>query len=152
PLVPQRWYDTLPAARAAGYPGALDDLGQAILGVGKDPAGRSLVKKLCKYPYPTTQPGLLVPLIRYTVADVLLLRAVYQTVAGHGEVDVIQHHYQLNARGVRFDVDLANQLVAMERSESEAINAEVKELTGCELENTRSPQKVRAWLASQGVK
>src|SRR5262249_53751020 len=56
PRVPQRWYDTLPAARAAGYPGALDDLGQAILGIGKDPAGRALVKKLCKYPSPKTQP------------------------------------------------------------------------------------------------
>jgi DNA polymerase len=150
--VPHRWYDTLPAARAAGFPGALEDLGQAILGIGKDPAGRALVKKLCKYPYPRTQPGLLVPLIRYAISDVLLLRAVYQTVAGSGEVDVIQHHYQLNARGVRFDVDLANRLVGMEQAETEAINAQVRELTGCELENTRSPQKVRAWLASQGVK
>lgn len=52
PAVPARWYDTLPPARAAGYPGALDDLGRAILGVGKDPAGRVLFKKLCKYPYP----------------------------------------------------------------------------------------------------
>jgi DNA polymerase len=152
PCVPRRWYDTLPAARAAGYPGALDDLGLAILGIGKDPTGRALIKKLCKYPYPRAQPGLLVLMIRYTVADVLLLRAVYQTVAGCGEVDVIQHHYQLNARGVRFDVDLANRLVALEGVETEAINAEVKELTGCELENTRSPQKVRAWLASQGVR
>ncbi|HKB39225.1 MAG TPA: hypothetical protein VKD72_22495, partial [Gemmataceae bacterium] len=150
--VPARWYDTLPAARAAGYPGALDDLGHAILGIGKDPAGRALVKKLCKYPYPSTQPGLLVPLIRYTIADVLLLRATYQTVAGSGEVDVIQHHYQLNARGVRFDADLANQLVGLEHAETEVINAQVRELTGCELENTRSPQRVRAWLASQGVK
>jgi DNA polymerase len=142
----------LPAARAAGYPGALDDLGRAILGIGKDPAGRVLLKKLCKYPYPRPQPGLLVPMIRYTVADVLLLRAVYQTVAGNGEEDVIQHHYQLNARGVRFDVELANRLVAMERAEAEVINAQVRALTGCELENTRSPQKVRAWLASRGVK
>jgi DNA polymerase len=150
--VPRRWYDTLPAARAAGYPGALDDLGQAILGIGKDPAGRALVKRLCKYPYAKAQPGLLVPLIRYAVADVLLLRAVYQTVAGSGEVDVMQHHYQLNARGVLFDVDLANRLVGMEGAETESINAEVKALTGCELENTRSPQRVRAWLASQGVR
>jgi DNA polymerase len=152
PRVPRRWYDTLPPARAAGYPGALDDLGQAILGVGKDPAGRTLVRKLCTYPYPRVQPGLLVPLIRYTVADVLLLRAVYQTVAGSGEVDVLQHHLRLNARGVRFDVDLANRLVAMEAAETEAINAGVRELTGYELENTRSPQRVRAWLASRGVK
>jgi DNA polymerase len=152
PRVPDRWYDTLPAARSAGYPGALDDLGLAILGIGKDPAGRTLVKKLCQYPYPKAQPGLLAALIRYTVADVLLLRAVYQTVAGSGEADVIQHHYQLNARGVLFDVDLANRLVGMERAETEAINAEIRELTGCELEHTRSPQKVRAWLASQGVK
>jgi DNA polymerase len=149
---PKRWYDTMPAARAAGYPGALDDLGLAILGVGKDPAGRILVKKLCKYPYPTVQPGYLVPMIRYNVADVLILRAVYQRVAGHGEADVIQHHYRLNARGVRFDVHLANQLIAMERAETEAINTEVKELSGCELENTRSPIKVRKWLESQGVR
>ena len=151
PRVPRRWYDTLPPARAAGYPGALDDLGQAILGVGKDPAGRALVKKLCRYPYPRAQPGLLVPLIRYAVADVLLLRAVYQTVAGSGEADVIQHHYQLNARGVLFDVDLANRLVALEGAETEAVNAEVRALTGGALENTRSPQKVRAWLAARGV-
>jgi DNA polymerase len=152
PHVPGRWYDTLPPARAAGYPGALDDLGLAILGVGKDPAGRALVKKLCRYPYPRAQPGLLVPMARYTVADVLLLRAVYQTVAGSGEVDVIQHHYRLNARGVGFDVDLANRLVGMERAETEAVNAEVKALTGCELGHTRSPQKVRDWLASRGVR
>jgi DNA polymerase len=152
PHVPRRWYDTLPAARAAGYPGALDDLGQAVLGVGKDPAGRALVKKLCKYPYPRAQPGLLVPLIRYAVADVLLARAVYHAVAGSGEADVIQHHYRLNARGVRFDVDLANRLVGMEGAETEAINAGVRALTGCELENTRSPQRVRSWLASRGVK
>jgi len=152
PHVPKRWYDTLPAARAAGYPGALDDLGLAILGVGKDPAGRILVKKLCKYPYPTVQPGYLVPMIRYNIADVLILRAVYQRVAGYGEADVIQHHCRLNARGVRFDVHLANRLIAMERTETEAINAEVKELSGCELENTRSPIKVRKWLESKGVK
>jgi DNA polymerase len=152
PHVPRRWYDTLPAARAAGYPGALDDLGLAILGVGKDPAGRMLVKKLCKYPYPPMQPGYLVPMLRYNVADVLILRAVYQRVAGHGEADVIQHHYHLNARGVRLDVALANQLIAMERAETEAINAEVRTLSGFELENTRSPLKVRKWLESQGVK
>src|SRR5262249_11188590 len=101
---------------------------------------------------PRTQPGLLVPLIRYAVGDVLILRAVYQTVAGSGEVDVIQHHYQLNARGVGFDVDLANRLVGMEQAETEVINAQVRELTGGALENARSPQRVRVWLASQGIK
>ncbi|MHB1424872.1 MAG: DNA polymerase [Gemmataceae bacterium] len=149
--VPQRWYDTMPASRAAGFPGSLDDLGQAILGIGKDPAGRALVKKLCKYPYPRIQPALLLPLIRYAIADVLILRAVYQRVAGKGEADLIQHHYRLNARGVRFDVDLANRLIAMERAETEAINAQVRQLSGLELENTRSPQKVRKWLETKGI-
>ena len=110
------------------------------------------MKKLCTYPYPRVQPAPLSPLIKYAIADVLLLRAVYQTVAGVGEADVIQHHYKLNARGVLFDADLAVKLMNMEQTEARAINAAVKELTGYELEHTRSPQKVRAWLESRGIK
>lgn len=34
--LPERWFDTLLSARAAGLPGKLDELGRCLLGRGKD--------------------------------------------------------------------------------------------------------------------
>src|SRR5215468_1541321 len=40
--VPARWYDTIYAARAAGLPGKLDQIGERLAGVGKDEGGKIL--------------------------------------------------------------------------------------------------------------
>src|SRR5262249_23220503 len=40
--VPRRWYDTLYAARAAGFPGKLDQIGERLVGVGKDEGAKIL--------------------------------------------------------------------------------------------------------------
>src|SRR5262249_20780218 len=87
------WADTLPLARAGGFPGKLDDLGKLFAGHGKDTGGRILkqfihakeikedlpgggVYKWTKYLYPA--PGQLEAILRYNVGDVDLLRRVWE--------------------------------------------------------------------------
>lgn len=154
---PTNWLDTLPHARAGGLPGKLDELGERLLGKGKDKEGAALVKKLCR---PDSR-GRFVPftiqrafqLARYNLADVLLLARVYEVAYGCGEPDVVALDRTINDRGVAFDVALAEGLVALEARATETIKAGVERLTegAIKASDLRRDKFVQNWLRSRGV-
>jgi DNA polymerase len=153
------WYDTLPCARAAGLPGSLDALGNVFLGRGKD-AGKDALKLLYtakevkgEYVYNRGTVPLWRAMLRYNVADVLLLERVFTEVFPYGEGDVLSVDHTINQRGIAFDPELIRQLLSLwHLMESSAIE-EVERLTDGVLHggNLRSQQAVRRWLESQGL-
>jgi DNA polymerase len=154
---PAAWLDTLPHARAAGLPGKLDQLGQRLFGRGKDEEGARLVKKLCR----PNDRGEFRPLtrldaarlLRYNVADVLLLARLYQAVDGKAEPEVLELDRLINGRGVALDRELAEALIRLEREAQAAAAASVEGLTEGRLraDDLRSDKKIKAWLRSRGV-
>jgi DNA polymerase len=159
---PAAWYDTLPCARAAGLPGGLDELGKRFLGRGKDDLGRQALKMMytAKYKrgadtvvYPVGSIPLWKMLLRYNVADVLLLQKVFDEVADYGEADVLEAHCNVNARGVAVDRGFLDRLSLLWQEAEANAFTRVAELTEGKLseDNLRSNQKVRRWLESQGL-
>lgn len=154
------WFDTLLAARAGGYPGALERLSQMLLGRGKDEAGR-LLKRFCegkvaqsgRVRYCEGEPGTLHLILRYNIADVLLLEQIYAKVQSYGEADVIAADRAINNRGVRLDVDLAKLLLTASGEAAEEATREITHLTRGAIHrgNVRSRNQVLAWAWEQGA-
>jgi DNA polymerase len=154
---PTTWLDTLPHARAAGLPGKLDELGTRLLGKGKDKEGTALVQQLCR---PNAQ-GMFAPLtsqqatrlLRYNIADVLLLARVYDVASGHGENEVIALDRVINERGIAFDDQLARALVSLESCVTDDIKADVERLTGGAIKagDLRRDTHIQTWLRERGV-
>lgn len=154
---PAEWLDTLPQARAAGLPGKLDDLGERLLGRGKDKEGAALVKRLCQ---PDRQ-GRFLPftaaraeqVIRYNIADVLLLARVFQVVCDRGEPDVITLDHVINERGVGFDDHLARSLVRLESQLIGKLKAEVEQVTegAIKADDLRRDKHLQRWLQLREV-
>jgi hypothetical protein len=107
---PAVWLDTVPRCRAAGLPGKLDEIGKQLFGLGKDASGKRLIGRLCKpakggrFREPT--PEDLADLLRYNLADTLLLAKVYDAVTDYAEADVLAVDRQINERGISFDPPL----------------------------------------------
>lgn len=157
------WCDTLPLAKAAGKAGKLDKLGKALLGVGKDHAKKLLPKLTTArqsifdtegFAYPHILPGDLEAFTRYAVADVEILRRLWDTFDSiKVEADVIEVHNRINNRGIAVDVPL---LTAIERVSEYSVSQaakEIEKLTGGFLNasNLRSAPRVHEWLERYGV-
>jgi DNA polymerase len=157
---PRYWNDTAPMARAAGLPGGLDQVSKRLWGKGKDEA-KAILKRFTTakhtsqgVKYCEGEIGTLRLLLRYNVADVLLLKKLYDVVKDHGEADVIDLDVTVNRRGVSLDTALAETLIeASEIAEREAIERIVT-LTRRELTagNIRSRDQVLDWCSRQGVR
>jgi DNA polymerase bacteriophage-type len=155
------WLDSIYLARASGQPGGLDLLSQRILGEGKDHA-KKLMPKLCTatispygdYAYPTILQGDLEAFTRYAVADVELLRRIWQTFDSiKVEADVIDVHNIINERGIEIDQVLLRQIERISKySVREAID-EITRITKGALNesNLRSVKQVHEWLDRWGV-
>ena len=157
-----RWYDTLPCARAAGLPGKLDEIGEALLGAGKDEAGAKVMKMLTRakhsrlsgeYEYPIGTAPAWEALLRYNVRDVDLLERVFEETRDYGEPDVLQADYAVNRRGVQVDISLADTLSAVwSHAQAEACE-EIERLTQgvVRASQVRSVEVVKGWIESQGI-
>jgi DNA polymerase len=124
------WFDTLPAARAAGFPGRLDDVSRLVTGRGKDPMGGRLIQLLCIIKngrIPAVGPAHDL-LMEYNVRDVEELEAVYQRVKNYGEPDVIAADAAVNARGIPLDRAFAERLRDMYKQNREVSAAMFEEL------------------------
>jgi DNA modification methylase len=154
---PSAWLDTLPEARACGLPGKLDQLGQLLFGAGKDKEGERLVRRLChpgrRGEFPPFDLEDAVAVLRYNVADVLLLARLYEAVAGHAEPNVVALDLAINGRGVAFDCALAQALIALEVQASREAGAEAERLTGGAVKagDLRRTAFILDWLRSRGV-
>jgi DNA polymerase bacteriophage-type len=151
-LPPVAWRDTLPMARAAGYPGGLDKLSLAVGGRGKDKNGSRLIDMLC-----ILKPGKPAPvfgpahelLLEYNVQDVEELERIYEVVKNFGEPEVIKADRIINDRGIPIDVDILHKLDDM-YAENQRING--KEFDDKTHVNPKSPKQVIGWLAERGFK
>lgn len=156
------WIDTLYLARSAGLPGGLDKLASVTMNSGKDSAKR-LVEPLMyakiqhgELVYPKLTRGLIGPLLRYNMVDVILLRQLWGGVFADlvVESDVLWAHQTINDTGVHIDKDLINWV--QEISVVAAANAakKVERLTNGEIseKNIRSVKQVREWLATKGLR
>ena len=137
-------------------PGELEQLGQRLLGRGKD-EGVTLRKQLSKpdrtgeWP-PITQADA-VRLMRYKVSDVLLLERVYEAARGRGEPEVVRVDRIVNARGVFFDADHVRALIVMEGHEVAEASAAVEKQTGGQAQaaDLGREQFLKKWLRFRGV-
>lgn len=157
---PAAWYDTLPCARAAGLPGGLDELGKRFAGRGKDELGQSALKLMYtakvkheNVTYPVGTRPLWQLLLRYNIADVLLLKRVFEAVHEYGEPDVLEAHCTINARGVALDRAYLDQLSNLWAEAGQDAYGKIADLTGGRLHqgNIRSGPQVHKWLKSQGL-
>jgi DNA polymerase len=154
------WYDTIHTCRAAGLPAGLDAACKALGVPGKDDDGKRALKLLytararagyVEYPVGTTQ--LWERMLAYNIGDVLGLRAVYEATDEFGEQDVLLAHGRINARGIPVDIEFAALLRALWLEYQAQAARTVHELTEEVItgDDTRSPQKVKAWLKTQGI-
>jgi DNA polymerase len=151
------WYDTLPCAKAGGFPGDLDTLGQMLVGKGKDD-GKAALKLLYGAKvvdgdvfYPLGTKPLWQLMLRYNVADVLLLEAVFNAVKDYGEPDVLDVHMRINERGIAFDRKFLEQFYAV-WVESEAKSADKLSLLtngALNASNVRSGPQVKKYLLKE---
>jgi DNA polymerase len=155
---PVTWFDTMPCAKAGGYPGDLDSLGKLLMGRGKD-AGESALKLL--YTAKRSRSGEIVynvgtvPLwqmmLRYNVGDVLLLESVFNTVEPYGEADVLAVHQSVNERGIAFDRDFLTAFHTLWIEAEQKAGDELTVVTNGKLtiNDARSPVKVKKYLLKE---
>jgi DNA polymerase len=152
--VPRRWYDTIYAARTAGLPGKLAQIGQRLLGVGKD-EGRAILKRVMRDNGKPPPMGYMRPILRYNLCDVLLLKRLFELTAGQDSEDgLLEVHEAINDRGIYFDSELARQIYNLSREAIARATEEIARLTEGTLgkDNIRSIPQVTRWLLGQGVK
>ena len=156
---PGKWLDTMPYARAGGYPGSLDKLGEMIFGQGKDQGGKFL-DRLMKarwrdgWEYPPPQPGFVTEVLRYNVADVILLQEIYKRVKDFGEPNVIALDSAINERGLQFDSKLAQTIIRLSQDNIAAALQEIQKITDGSLNtetHLRSHIHMKEWLKSMNV-
>ncbi len=155
---PTRWLDTLPMARAAGLPGNLDALGQRLFGIGKDPAGKKLLRKLMRPDgdgrLPTIAPEQLIALVRYNIQDVALLAGVYGVVQDFDEAETLSVDQVINERGICFDRELAAKLITLEAAELEPQLHNIASVTrgAIAAKDLNRVAFIRTWLESRGTR
>lgn len=159
PIHDPEWFDTIHPARAGGYPADLDSLGQRFCHIGKDKMGAAALELLWQgkmtkdgvYYYPGTE-NLWKMIIRYNIADVLLLETVYNNVKQFVDPPILITHEEINQRGVMLDREYAIKLVDLWDGMSAKAGSELSEATGGKINvnNMRSGPAVKNWLATQG--
>lgn len=156
PYADFEWFDTLPPARAAGLPGGLGELGERLVGVGKDPHGKQLIKLLSvakvrngKTVYPIGTEQIWNLFARYCARDTLLTKIVYHAVKPYVEPSFLRTHCAIAERGVPIDRTYCVQLLGVTMEHELKAKGRFKGIT--DVENPNSVQQVQAWLRSQGL-
>lgn len=183
-----KWADTMYLARACGLPAGLDKMAAATINERKDSAKR-LIAPLwtAKWDhtksgevvlkYPPLLPGLVGPLLRYNMVDVVLMENLwYGPFADLSvEADVIETHVKVNFRGVQVDTNLIEQVQDISTESMAHAAREIALLTNNALvdpdtaarekkkwkgkkedyngpQNFRSTHAMQAWLNKQGLR
>lgn len=160
--MPTRWRDTLAMAAYRGLPLALDQVGKVLrLPVQKNPRGSYLIGKLCKPRKPTKKDpstrvwdfGLLEELELYCIDDVETEKLVYDTLGGLpvSEQKLWVFDHKINRRGVRIDMELVEAAIGVVDVLTERYECELQELTDGQVQTARQVDKMRTWLADNGL-
>ena len=162
----ESWRCDMVWAATLGLPFSLEGAG-AVLGLDKQKLteGKELIRYFCKPCSPTQAnggrtrnlpchaPAKWEMFKRYNIRDVETEMGIQQRLSKFPVLDFVWEEYHLdqeiNDRGVRIDMELVRQAIAIdERSRNELITT-MKEFT--RLENPNSVQQMKEWLAENGL-
>jgi len=153
------WADSSSAARRAGLPGSLDELGQRWLGTEKDKAGSRFTLALSRPSRAKARMGQLPEVtdearervVQYCYRDVRIMRKAWKRLAPWLEVDsaVCAVDRTVNDRGIYLDKDMTHALQrALRRQQDEAVCEAARALGVPEAEaraTANSPAKLTAY-------
>lgn len=161
-----QWQCTMIHALTLGLPGYLAGVAQALrIEEQKDTAGTSLINYFSKPCKPTKAngqrsrnlpehaPDKWADYIKYNKQDVVVEKAIKKKLAHYPISEREQKLWELdqkiNSTGVKSDEQMVLHALEIDKTESELLMNEAKELTG--LENPNSTAQLKDWVNAQGV-
>lgn len=165
-LSPESWRCSMIWAATMGLPLSLEGVG-AVLGLEKQKLteGKDLIKYFCQ-PCAATKanggrtrnrpfhaPDKWEAFKRYNIRDVETEMGIQHKLHKFPVPDEVWEEYhidqEINDRGVRLDMDLVQQAIAMDTRSREELTAAMKDMTA--LENPNSVQQMKQWLSDNGI-
>lgn len=165
-LSPESWRCSMIWAATMGLPLSLEGVG-AVLGLEKQKLteGKDLIKYFCQ-PCAATKanggrtrnrpfhaPDKWEAFKRYNIRDVETEMGIQHKLRKFPVPDEVWEEYhidqEINDRGVRLDMELVQQAIAMDTRSREELTAAMKDMTA--LENPNSVQQVKQWLSDNGI-
>lgn len=165
-LNPEGWRCSMIWAATMGLPLSLEGVG-AVLGLEKQKLteGKDLIKYFCQ-PCAATKanggrtrnrpfhaPDKWEAFKRYNIRDVETEMGIQHKLRKFPVSDEVWEEYyidqEINDRGVRLDMELVQQAIAMDTRSREELTAAMKDMTA--LENPNSVQQMKQWLSDNGI-
>ena len=165
-LNPESWRCSMIWAATMGLPLSLEGVG-AVLGLEKQKLteGKDLIKYFCQ-PCAATKsnggrtrnrpfhaPDKWEAFKRYNIRDVETEMGIQHKLRKFPVPDEVWEEYhidqEINDRGVRLDMELVQQAIAMDTRSREELTAATKDMTA--LENPNSVQQMKQWLSDNGI-
>lgn len=165
-LSPESWRCSMIWAATMGLPLSLEGVG-AVLGLEKQKLteGKDLIKYFCQ-PCAATKsnggrtrnrpfhaPDKWEAFKRYNIRDVETETCIQHKLRKFPVPDEVWEEYhidqEINDRGVRLDMELVQQAIAMDTRSREELTAAMKDMTA--LENPNSVQQMKQWLSDNGI-
>lgn len=165
-LSPESWRCSMIWAATMGLPLSLEGVG-AILGLEQQKLteGKDLIKYFCQ-PCAATKsnggrtrnrpfhaPDKWEAFKRYNIRDVETEMGIQHKLRKFPVPDEVWEEYhidqEINDRGVRLDMELVQQAIAMDTRSREELTAAIKDMTA--LENPNSVQQMKQWLSNNGI-
>lgn len=165
-LSPESWRCSMIWAATMGLPLSLEGVG-AVLGLEKQKLteGKDLIKYFCQ-PCAATKanggrtrnrpfhaPDKWEAFKRYNIRDVETEMGIQHKLRKFPVPDEVWEEYhidqEVNDRGVRLDMELVQQAIAMDTRSREELTAAMKDMTA--LENPNSVQQMKQWLSDNGI-
>lgn len=165
-LSPESWRCSMIWAATMGLPLSLEGVG-AVLGLEKQKLteGKDLIKYFCQ-PCAATKanggrtrnrpfhaPDKWEAFKRYNIRDVETEMGIQHKLRKFPVPDEVWEEYhidqEINDRGVRLDMELVSQAIAMDTRSREELTAAMKDMTS--LENPNSVQQMKQWLSNNGI-
>ncbi|EIW2090184.1 DNA polymerase [Enterococcus faecalis] len=165
-LSPESWRCSMIWAATMGLPLSLEGVG-AVLGLEKQKLteGKDLIKYFCQ-PCAATKanggrtrnrpfhaPDKWEAFKRYNIRDVETEMGIQHKLRKFPVPDEVWEEYhidqEINDRGVRLDMELVQQAIAMDTRSREELTAAMKDITA--LENPNSVQQMKQWLSDNGI-
>lgn len=165
-LDPESWHCSMIWAATMGLPLSLEGVG-AVLGLEKQKLteGKDLIKYFCQPCAATKSNGgrtrnrpLHAPekweaFKRYNIRDVETEMGIQHKLRKFPVPESVWDEYhidqEINDRGVRLDMELVQQAIAMDARSREELTAAIKDIT--KLENPNSVLQMKQWLSANGV-
>ena len=165
-LDPESWRCSMIWAATMGLPLSLEGVG-AVLGLEKQKLteGKDLIKYFCQ-PFVATKsnggrtrnrpfhaPEKWEAFKRYNIRDVEAEMGIQHKLRKFPVPESVWEEYhidqEINDRGVRLDMELVQQAIAMDARSREELTAAIKDIT--KLENPNSVLQMKQWLSDNGV-